>query len=435
MAEYEPVLLRNVGVESSRTLKVYESRGGYQALRKALKMTPQVVVDEVKAANLRGRGGAGFPAGVKWGFLPKDRSSTYLCVNGDESEPPTFTNRVLMEEDPHQLIEGAIITAFATQAQVAYIYMRIEFHRQFHVLQRAIDEAYEAGYLGRNVLGTGFGLECYIHRGAGAYVCGEETGLIESLEGKRGRPRIKPPFPAIEGVFRKPTVVNNVETLCNVPHIIERGAEWFKSIGTQGSEGPKLFCVSGPVKRPGVFEGPMTITCRQLIEDDAYACGMRDGLQVKAVLPGGISMGVLTADELDMKMDFSDPANYGLLGLGTAAAVVVDDRQDIRRLLANVTRFFAHESCGQCTQCREGTSWMYRLAKRIADGAGRIEDLDLLVEVASNMGMTPGLSICGLSDGAAFPIKTIVAKFRAELEEHIRRQEPDKLRQVLAAVN
>ncbi len=435
MAEYEPVLLRNVGVEGSHTLRVYEARGGYQALRKTLKMTPQAVVDEVKAANLRGRGGAGFPAGVKWGFLPKDRSFTYLCVNADESEPPTFTNRVLMEEDPHQLIEGTIITAFATQAQIAYIYMRIEFHRQFHVLQLAIDEAYEAGYLGKNILGSGFGFDCYIHRGAGAYVCGEETGLIESLEGKRGHPRIKPPFPAVEGVFHKPTVVNNVETLCNVPHIIERGAEWFKSVGPKGSEGPKLFCVSGPVKRPGVFEGPMTITCRQLIEDHAYARGMNDGLTVKAVLPGGISMGVLTADELDMKMDFSDPANYGLLGLGTAAAVVVDDRQDIRQLLANVARFFAHESCGQCTQCREGTSWMYSLAKRIADGAGRIEDLDLLVEAASNMGMMPGLSICGLSDGAAFPIKTIVAKFRAELEEHIRRQEPDKARQVLAAVN
>jgi NADH-quinone oxidoreductase subunit F len=313
--------------------------------------------------------------------------------------------------------------------------MRIEFHRPFHILQRAIDEAYEAGLLGKNILGSGFDFDCYIHRGAGAYVCGEETGLIESLEGKRGRPRIKPPFPAVEGVFYKPTVVNNVETLCNVPHIIERGAQWFTGIGPEGSAGPKLFCISGPVNRPGVFEGPMTITCRQLIEDDDYAQGMRDGLKVKAVLPGGISMGVLTADELDMKMDFADPLNYGLLGLGTAAAVVVDERQDIRNVLANITRFFAHESCGQCTQCREGTTWMYQLAKRIADGAGRVEDLDLLVEVASNMGMMPGLSICGLSDGAAFPIKTIVTKFRQEFEEHIRRQDPAKVQQVLSAAN
>ncbi len=434
MADYEPVLLRNVGVEGSRTLKVYESRGGYQALRRAFKMTPEEVVEEVKAANLRGRGGAGFPAGVKWGFLPKDRTTTYLCVNGDESEPPTFSNRVLMEEDPHQLIEGTVISAYATQARVAYIYLRVEFHEVFHILQRAIDEAYAAGYLGKNILGSGFGLECYIHRGAGAYVCGEETGLIESLEGKRGWPRIKPPFPAVEGVFHKPTVVNNVETLCNVPHIIERGAKWFTSVGVRGSEGPKLFCVSGPVNRPGCFEGPMTITCRQLIEDDAYARGLRDGRTVKGVMPGGISMGILTADELDMKMDFADPANYGLLGLGTAAAVVIDDRQDIRRVLANVARFFAHESCGQCTQCREGTTWMYKIARRIAGGAGQIEDLDLLVEVAANMGMMPGLSICGLSDGAAYPIRTIVQKFRAEFEAHIRRQQAPGAVRALAAV-
>jgi len=425
MASYEPVLLRNVGVEGSRTRAVYESRGGYQALRKALKeMTPEEVAAEVKAANLRGRGGAGFPAGVKWGFLPADRQVTYLCVNADESEPPTFSNRVLMEEDPHQLIEGIIISAYATKSQVAYIYMRGEFHEQFHILQRAIDEAYEGGCLGKDILGSGYDLECYIHRGAGAYICGEETGLIESLEGKRGWPRIKPPFPAIEGLFRRPTVVNNVETLCNVPHIIERGADWFTGIGPEGSYGPKLFCLSGPVQRPGCFEGPMTITCRELIESDEYGRGMLEGRRIKAVLPGGISMGALTADELDMKMDFSDPARYGLLGLGTAAAVVIDTDADIRRVLVNITRFFAHESCGQCTQCREGTSWMYKIASRVAAGRGRVEDLDLLVEVTANMGMMPGLSICGLSDGAAFPIRTIVNKFRREFEEHLARQEP-----------
>ena len=435
MADYEPILLRNVGIENSTALKTYESRGGYRALRKALKMTPQEVQAEVKAANLRGRGGAGFPAGVKWGFLPRDRKITYLGVNGDESEPPTFSNRVLLEQDPHQLIEGTIISGYATQTRIAYIYMRVEFHEQFHVLQRAIDEVYEAGYLGKDILRSGYSLECYIHRGAGAYVCGEETGLLESLEGKRGWPRIKPPFPAVEGLFHKPTVVNNVETLCNVPHIIERGAEWFTGIGPEGSSGPKLFCVSGPVQRPGCFEGPMTITCRQLIEDDAYARGMLDGKQVKAVMPGGISMGILTADELDMKMDFADPANYGLLGLGTAAAVVIDTETDIRDVLANVTRFFSHESCGQCTQCREGTGWMYRIARRIADGAGRIEDLDILVEVASNMGMMPGLSICGLSDGVAYPIRTIVEKFRNEFEEHIRRQSPNRALNVLATMN
>ncbi|MCP4590098.1 MAG: NADH-quinone oxidoreductase subunit NuoF [bacterium] len=435
MADYEPVLLRNVGVENSTSLEVYRSRGGYQALAKALKMTPQEVVEVVKDASLRGRGGAGFPAGVKWTFLPSDRTHTYLCVNGDESEPPTFSNRILIENDPHQLIEGTIISAFATQAQAAYIYLRVEFHEPFHILQRAIDEAYAAGYLGKNIQGSGYDLECYIHRGAGAYICGEETGLIESIEGKRGYPRIKPPFPAVEGLFRRPTVVNNVETLCNVPHIVERGADWFKSIGFEGSYGPKLFCACGPVNRPGCFEGSMDITLRELIFDDRFGRGMRDGKAVKAVFPGGISMGVVTADELDMRMDFSDPAKHGLLGLGTAAAVVIDETMDIRAVLRNVARFFALESCGQCTQCREGTGWMYRIAQRIEEGAGRIQDLDLLAETTANLGMMPGLSICGLSDGAAFPIRTIVEKFRAEFEAHIRDQQPDRVELVLAGAN
>ncbi|MCK4658399.1 MAG: NADH-quinone oxidoreductase subunit NuoF [Phycisphaerae bacterium] len=435
MADYEPVLLRNVGVENSHTLEVYRAQGGYQALAKALKMTPDEVQEEVRDATLRGRGGAGFPAGVKWSFLPKDRTHTYLCVNGDESEPPTFSNRVVMEKDPHQLIEGIIISGYATQAQAAYVYLRIEFHEPFHILQKAIDEAYAAGLLGKNILDSGYSLDCYIHRGAGAYVCGEETGLIESIEGKRGYPRIKPPFPAVEGLFRRPTVVNNVETLCNVPHIIERGADWFKSIGSEGNFGPKLFCVCGPVNRPGCYEGPMTITLGDLIYDNKYGQGMRDGKEVKAVFPGGISMGVVTTDELDMVMDFTDPAEYGLLGIGTAAAVVIDNSIDIRTVLRNVARFFALESCGQCTQCREGTSWMYKIATRIEQGAGRIEDLDLLIETTGNLGMMPGLSICGLSDGAVFPIRTIVQKFRAEFEEHIRNQEPGCVEAALAVAN
>src|SRR3972149_5231201 len=260
MSQFEPVLLRNRGVENSTSLSVYESRGGYGAARKALKMTPVKIIEEVKKANLRGRGGAGFPAGVKWGFLPKDRTKTLLCVNADESEPPTFCNRILMEIDPHQLLEGTIIAAYATQSQIAYIYIRVEFHEQFHILQRAVDEAYAKGYLGKRIFGSDYSLECCLHRGAGAYVCGEETGLIESLEGKRGWPRIKPLFPAVEGLFRRPTGGNNVETLCCVPHIIERGADWFTSIGPPHSTGPKLFCISGPVKRPGCYEAPMTIT-------------------------------------------------------------------------------------------------------------------------------------------------------------------------------
>jgi len=434
MAKYEPVLLRNVGVEASTSLKVYESRGGYRAFRKALAMSPEEVVEEVKNANLRGRGGAGFPAGVKWGFLPKDRTRTLLCVNADESEPPTFSNRVLMEHDPHQLIEGTIISGYATQAQVAYMYLRVEFHEQFHILQKAVDEAYEAGYLGREI-GNGYKLDIYLHRGAGAYVCGEETGLIESLEGKRGWPRIKPPFPALEGLFRLPTVVNNVETLCNVPHIIERGASWFTSLGPPHSTGPKLFCISGPVHRPGCYEAAMDITVCDLIERDEFGGGMLSGKSIKGVLPGGVSMGIITADELDMKMDFDDPRNYGLLGLGTAAAVVIDRDTDLRVVLRNMARFYGTESCGQCTQCREGTGWMHRIATRIAEGVGRLEDLDLLLETARNMGMMPGLSICGLPDGATYPIETIVKKFRAELEETIRSQPPGRADLVLSVLN
>ncbi|NOT02651.1 MAG: NADH-quinone oxidoreductase subunit F, partial [Phycisphaerales bacterium] len=277
MAVYEPILLKNIGVEGVRGLDVYRSRGGYGAVAKALKMSPDDVVEEVKKANLRGRGGAGFPAGVKWTFLPKDRKRTLLCVNADESEPPTFSNRVLMEGDPHSLIEGTIIAAYATRSQTAYIYMRVEFHEAFHILQRALDEAYASSLVGRNILGSGFDLNIYIHRGAGAYVCGEETGLIESLEGKRGWPRIKPPFPAVEGLFRQPTVVNNVETIVNVPHIINRGADWFLGIGPKGSSGPKLFCVSGAVNRPGCFEAAMDITCEELVMGDRFGRGMAGG--------------------------------------------------------------------------------------------------------------------------------------------------------------
>lgn len=436
MAKFEPVLLKNVGVEGIRTLKGYRSRGGYAAAEKTIKqMKPADVIEVIKASGLRGRGGAGFPTGMKWSFLPPDRKITYLCVNADESEPGTFCNRVLMEEDPHQLLEGILISGFATRTTVTYIYMRVEFHEQFHVLQKALDEAYAAGLFGKNIFGTDFSMECYIHRGAGAYVCGEETGLIESLEGKRGWPRIKPPFPAIEGLFRRPTVVNNVETLCCVTHIMERGAEWFKSIGPEGSTGPKLYTISGPVNRTGCYEAPLGITCRDLIFGNDFGQGMRHGIKVKGCIPGGLSVGVLTADELDCKLDFDDVRKYGLLGLGTAGAIVIGDDADIRQVLLNVTRFYSSESCGQCTQCREGTNWMYKIARRIAMGAGRITDLDILIETTTNMGMMPGLSICGLPDGAAFPIRTIVQKFRAEFEAYIHAQQPGRVERVLREVN
>jgi NADH-quinone oxidoreductase subunit F len=360
---------------------------------------------------------------------------TYLCVNADESEPPTFNNRILIESDPHQLIEGILIAGYATRATIAYVYLRGEFAEQFHILQRAVDQAYKAGLIGRHILSSGFSMECFLHRGAGAYVCGEETGLIESLEGKRGWPRIKPPFPAVAGLFGKPTVVNNVETLSCLPHILQRGPEWFKKIGPEGSSGPKLFCVSGPVNRPGCFEDSMNVTVRDLIFGDDFARGMRGGRPVKGVFPGGLSMGVLSAAELDMPMNFDAPRKFGLLGLGTAAVAVFNEDTDIRDVLLNVTRFYAMESCGQCTQCREGTSWMYKMAARLAHGAGRSEDLDLMLEVTRNMGMMPGLSICGLPDGAAYPIRTLIEKFRDEFETHIRSQEPGRTERVLKVLN
>ncbi len=446
------VLMRHVGVPNSTSLAVYKADGGYAGAARALKMTPEDLVELVKKANLRGRGGAGFPAGVKWTFLPKDRTVTYLCVNADESEPPTFCNRVLIDSDPHLLLEGVLIAAYATRTTVAYIYMRGEFCEQFHILQRALDEAYAAGYFGHNILGTGHNLECYIHRGAGAYVCGEETGLIESLEGKRGWPRIKPPFPAVEGLFRKPTVVNNVETLACLPHILTRGLDWWLSIGTANSKGPKMYCISGPVNRPGCYEAPLGLTCRELIYGADFGGGMRDGKQVKAVFPGGLSMGALRGDlfpkppdgkvdpkqdydELDCALDFDDVRKYDLLGLGTAAAVVVPEDADIRDVLLNVTRFYAQESCGQCTQCREGTAWMYKIAQRIRAGAGRRVDLDIIEETSRNMGMIPGLSICGLPDGAAWPIRTLIQKFRREFEQRIAAQEPGAAQSLIRRTN
>ena len=436
MAEFEPVLLRNLGVEGSRTLGVYRERGGYATAQRVIKdVTPADAIETVKASGLRGRGGAGFPAGMKWSFLPPDREITYLCVNADESEPGTLCNRVLMENDPHQLLEGILIAGHATRTTAAYIYIRVEFHEQFHILQRALDEAYAAGLFGKNIYGTDFSMDCWIHRGAGAYVCGEETGLIESIEGKRGCPRIKPPFPAIEGLFRRPTVVNNVETLCCLPHIFERGADWFKSIGTQGSTGPKLYTVSGPVNRPGCFGAPPGLSCRGVIFGDDFGRGMTGGVGVKGCIPGGLSVGVLTEDELDCVLDFDGPRKYGLLGLGTAGAIVIPQGADIRRVLVNITRFYATESCGQCTQCREGTNWMYKIARRIADGTGRVADLDLIEQTTQNLGMMPGLSICGLSDGAAFPIRTIVQKFRHEFEEHIATQESGAVGQTLTEIN
>jgi len=433
MAKFEPVLLANVDNPDSHTLKVYEASGGYKAMKRALtEMTPVAVIDLVKSSNLRGRGGAGFPTGLKWSFLPKDHPGPiYMCINADESEPGTFNNRILMEEDPHQVIEGIIIGCFATRAQTAYIYLRYEYPLSYDRLQGAIDECYKAGYLGKNILGKEFSLDIYLHRGAAAYICGEETGLIESLEGKRAWPRIKPPFPAVEGVFRKPTVVNNIETMACVTQILARGADWFKSIGIPadpknprdpGSYGPKLYCLSGHVNKPGCYEAPLGITCRQLI--DEFGGGVWKGRKAKAAIPGGISMGLLSEAELDTPLDFAGPGRVGCLGLGTAAVVVLDETVSMVDFLHNSCRFFAHESCGQCTPCREGTEWSLRMLDRIKAGKGRLRDLDLLLEIGDTIGIIPGTTICGLSDGAAWPIKNAIRKFRGEFEEYIKRTNP-----------
>jgi NADH-quinone oxidoreductase subunit F len=429
MPDFEPVLLRRVGKPDSQSLAGYRADGGYRALSKAVnEMTPAQVVDAVKASGLRGRGGAGFPCGLKWTFLPKDHPGPiFLCINADESEPCTFNNRILMEEDPHQVLEGILLACYATRASTAYFYLRYEYGRCARVMQRAIDEAYANNLLGRHILGKDFHVDCYIHRGAGAYICGEETGLIESLEGKRGWPRIKPPFPAVEGAFRKPTVVNNIETLACVTHIIDRGPEWFKSMGVPpdpknprdaGSYGPKLYCISGHVNKPCCVELPMGITTRELV--DQYGGGVWKGRKAKGAIPGGISMGIMTDKEFDTPLDFNGPGKVGCLGLGTAAVTVFDETTSIVDVLYNICRFFAHESCGQCTPCREGTGWMLKVMERLRDGRGRIEDLQILDEIGKSIGIMPGTTICGLADGAGWPVKNAVAKFRPELEEYIR---------------
>jgi NADH-quinone oxidoreductase subunit F len=428
MAENDLALFARIKKQDSQAIAGYQADGGYEGFKKALAMAPDEVTDFIKKSGLRGRGGAGFPCGLKWSFLPKDHPGPiYMCVNADESEPGTFNNRILMEMDPHQLLEGIMIGCRATRAATAYIYIRYEYGRSFRTLEKAIGECYAEGLLGKNINGTDFSLDIYVHRGAAAYICGEETGLIESLEGKRAWPRVKPPFPAVEGAFRKPTVVNNVETLCCVTHIMQRGIEWFQSIGVPpdpnnprdaGSYGPKLYQVSGHVNNPGCWELPLGVTARQLIED--YAGGVWKGRTCKAFVPGGLSTGFMTNGELDTPLDFAGPGRVACLGLGTAAGIVIDDQTSMVDVLYNSCRFYAHESCGQCTPCREGTGWMTKILHRIREGHGTTRDLDLLTEVANSMGIIPGTTICGLADGAAWPVKNAIQKYRSEFEEYIK---------------
>jgi NADH-quinone oxidoreductase subunit F len=410
------ILSVNFETEDSHLLASYERAGGYTAMRKALRMQPDEVTEEVKKSGLRGRGGAGFPAGVKWGFIPKNNGRPiYLCVNADESEPGTFKDRYIMDRDPHMLIEGIIITCWAIRCKDCYIYIRGEYESTRRNLQRAIDEAYAKGYLGEDVAGSSWRLDVTIHKGAGAYICGEETGLLESLEGKKGYPRIKPPFPAVVGLFQCPTIINNVETIASVPWILENGGEAYAAIGVGKSTGTKLWCISGHVKRPGLYETPLGVPFRELLED--YAGGMRNpGRPLKAVIPGGSSVPVLTADEaLGAKMDYESLGELGTM-LGSAGVIVMEEGTCMVWALATLTRFYADESCGQCTPCREGTGWVNDIIWRIERGGASPDEIALVQNLCDNM---IGKTICVLADACVMPVKSFLKKFGSEFDAHI----------------
>jgi NADH-quinone oxidoreductase subunit F len=404
------VISKHLGDPMQRRLDTYVARGGYEALKKALAMSPAGVVDVVKASGLRGRGGAGFPTGVKWSFMPKEQTKPhYLLCNADESEPGTFKDRELMRWDPHQLIEGCLIGAYAIRAEHIYIYCRGEFFEANQVLARAVEDAYAKGYIGKDILGSGNDIEVTVHQGAGAYICGEETGLMNSLEGRRGLPRVKPPFPAASGVFGMTSTINNVETLAAVPHIVKNGGEWYRQWGTEKSPGTKLFCVSGHVNKPGNYELPLGFPLADLIDD--VCGGMRAGRALKAVIPGGSSVPIIDAAEARAcTLDYEGCVAAGTM-LGCASVIVMDDTTDIVKQVRRMVDFYAHESCGQCTPCREGSSWTAQILRRIEDGAGTPEDLDTLMEMTQQM---VGTTICVLSDSVAAPVQSAIRKFRAD---------------------
>jgi len=406
------ILSSRFGRTDGHRLPVYEAEGGYKALKMALgSMQPAEVRDTVKAAGLRGRGGAGFPTGVKWGFVPPDAEEVYFFVNADESEPGTFKDRYLLDYDPHGTIEGTIISCFAVKAKLAFIYIRGEFGWLIDRVQAAVDEAYAAGYLGRNILGSGFDLEMIVHKGAGAYICGEETGLINSVEGRKGQPRIKPPFPAVAGFLDKPTIVNNVESVASVPWIINNGPEAYRRFGTEKSCGTKLFSVSGPVKKPGVYEIPLGMPFREFFHD--WLGGMVDGEELKAVIVGGSSVPVLPAAEvMNVNLDYESLANAGTM-LGSGGMIVIPESCDMVELIQVLMHFYFDESCGQCTPCREGTGWLHKLVKKLRRGEGVQGDLELLEHVCEGMA---GLTICPLSDAAVMPMRSFMQKFRPEFE-------------------
>jgi NADH-quinone oxidoreductase subunit F len=420
LPDYEPVLTKFAFTPGGAELDHYiKNQAGYEGLKKALKMTPEAVIEDVKKSGLRGRGGAGFPTGLKWQFVDKKSPKPkFIVCNADESEPGTFKDHLLMERNPHLLLEGCLIGCYAIGSKAAYIYIRGEFYHLFPTMEKAIEDARKAGYLGKNIQGSGFDCEVYLHRGAGAYEAGEETALLESLEGKRAQPRFKPPFPAVEGAWKCPTAVNNVETLCNVPLVMTRGAEWYASLGPEKNGGPKLFCVSGGVKRPGVFEAPMKVTLKELIYD--YAGGPLDGHTIKAVIPGGSSVPILMPDQIDIPASFDDVQKAGSL-LGSAAIMVLDDTTDMVWLAENLLHFYRHESCGKCTPCREGTDWLYRILHRLMAGKGSEKDLALLKSVADQIN---GKTLCAFGDAAATPVLTTLKWFKPEYEAYAKGNAP-----------
>ena len=398
------------------SIKEYEKVGGYEAVRKVMKgVSPKSIVDLVKASNLRGRGGAGFSTGLKWSFVPQnDIKPKYLIANADEMEPGTFKDRILLESTPHQLIEGMILSAYAIQADQSFVFLRWAYHNAAHAIHEAIHEAYAAGYLGKNILGSGYDLDMHLHTGVGRYMCGEETALLNSLEGKRATPRAKPPFPQVSGLFGKPTIVNNVETLCNIPHIVNKGADWFQTLSRTGDAGTKIYGVSGKVKKPGAWELPLGVTMRELIEE--HAGGMLDGLKFKGALPGGASTDFLVEEHLDVRMDYTDVAAAGSR-LGTGTLIILDDKTCPVGFVQNLEYFFAQESCGFCTPCREGLPWVAKILSTIDEGAGKEEDLNLLEFHTKYLG--PGNTFCALAPGAMEPLQSAMKYFRKDFEQHI----------------
>jgi NADH-quinone oxidoreductase subunit F len=407
-------------IRDLHTIAVYEANGGYQALRKAFTMKPEEVTDEVKKSGLRGRGGACFPTGLKWTFMPKQTSKPkYLCVNGDEAEPGTFKDRQIFEYNPHLLIEGCVIAAYAMGITTVFVYIRGEYGKWVRMLQKALDAAYAHGYVGENILGSGFSTSIVIHKGAGAYICGEESSLMNSVEGGRGYPRIKPPFPAQFGLWGCPTTINNVESISNVPLIIKNGSDWYSRIGVPKHPGPILVGVSGHVNKPGVYEMPTGLPLLEIIYK--YAGGVPGDKKIKAVIPGGSSTMILRGEQLEGVCMDADSLKAAGSSVGTAGLIVMDEDTDLIKVITRISKFYYHESCGQCTPCREGTGWLWKILERIERGDGRMEDIDLLMDIANNI---EGNTICALGDAAAWPVQSMIRRFRDEFEKRVKAPSP-----------